>query len=292
MILTRLSGLALATALLASPAADVSTKVLCEGFLPPNDMKIPVTAFQVGGISPTEFNAVMDKIEAYYAPIVQAKGATLRLNRLWNDDTVNASAQQQGRTWILNMYGGLARHPVMNADGMMMVACHEMGHHIGGAPKIDGWFGTGWASNEGESDYFSSLRCMRKMFTDEENAKFVETQEIDPVAKQKCEEAYTTQAEENLCMREAMAGMVGAKIFQALRKETTAPRFDTPDPAVVTRMDDDHPATQCRLDTYFQGALCFHDQSVELSNSDPNVGTCTIANGQNDGLRPRCWFKP
>lgn len=190
------------------------------------------------------------------------------------------------------MYGGLARHPVMNADGMMMVACHKMGHHLGGAPKIDGWFGPGWASNEGEADYFSSLRCMRNMFTDDDNAKFVQETTVDPVAKQKCEELYTTQAEENLCMREAMAGMVGAQIFQALRKEANPPRFDTPDTNVVRQMDDDHPGTQCRLDTYYQGALCVHDRNVELSNTDPNVGTCTLANGQHDGLRPLCWFKP
>lgn len=287
-----LSGLAMTGMALFAPLAGVQTQTLCEGFLPPNDMKIPISVHQVGGLTQNDFNAVLDQVEKFYTPVIAAHGGTLQVNRLWTDDTVNASADQQGTTWNLNMYGGLARHPVMNKDGFMMVACHELGHHLGGAPKIKRWFTTTWASNEGQSDYFSSLRCMRNMFSDEDNAKFVQTETIDPVVKRTCEEVYSTQAEENLCMREAMAGFVGASIFQALRNENAPPRFDTPDQTVVRRMDDSHPGTQCRLDTYYQGALCFHDRGIELSDTDPNVGTCTTANGQKIGVRPLCWFKP
>jgi len=293
MIHSRLSGLVAAAALvLYAPLSGTKTQVLCKGFLPENDLKRPISVFQVGGLTQADFNDVLDQIQAFYAPVIQAKGGTLRINRLWTDDTVNASAERSGSTWVLNMYGGLARHEIMTKDGFTMVACHETGHHLGGAPKGESWFGPSWASNEGEADYFASLRCMRNIFNDADNARFVQDNTIDPVAKQKCEELYTTQAEENLCMREAMAGMVGALMFKALHKESVTPRFDTPDTHVVSQMDDDHPATQCRLDTYYQGSLCVHNRSTELSDSDPNVGTCTAANGQHDGLRPLCWFKP
>lgn len=287
-----LSGLFLAAVTVVTPSTGLSTRVMCTGFLPDNNMKIPVSVFQVGGITQAQFNEVLDLVENHFRPIMATKGANLRVNRRWSDDTVNASAEQQGRNWILNMYGGLARHPVMTKDGFLMVACHEAGHHLGGAPKVSGWFGQNWASNEGEADYYASLRCMRALFTDDDNAKFVQENAIDPVARLECERTFQTQAEENLCMREAMAGLVGGLIFQALRQEPNPPRFDTPDPRVVSRMDDDHPATQCRLDTYYQGALCVHDTNTELSDTNPNVGSCTLANGQNLGLRPRCWFKP
>jgi len=288
MIHSRLSVLALMVMTLSAPLVHH----LCSGFLPENTMRIPVTAFQAGGISEVEFNEVLDKVEAVYASIVSSKGGNLKINRKWSDDTVNASANQQGRNWFVNMYGGLARHPVMTKDGFMLVACHELGHHIGGAPKADGWFGVGWATNEGGSDYFSSLRCMRKMFLPADNAKYVAENQIDPAARLKCEEIYSTQDEENLCMRTAMAGLTGASLFTDLHKQASPPKFTTPDSNVVGRTDDSHPATQCRLDTYYQGGLCFHDQNIELSDSDPNVGTCTLANGNKDGLRPLCWFKP
>ncbi|MBX3022277.1 MAG: hypothetical protein KF799_11445 [Bdellovibrionales bacterium] len=251
-----------------------------------------MTAFQVGGINEKDFNEVLDQVEQYYTPVIAAKGGNLRVNRYWTDDTVNASASQMGSTWVINMYGGLARHQVMTKDGFMLVACHEIGHHIGGAPKGEGWFGVSWATNEGGADYFATLRCLRNLFQPADSAEFVATQEIDAAVRQKCEEIYSTQDEENMCMRSAMAGRAGAMLFHVLRKQASAPQFTTPDPTIVSRMDDAHPGTQCRLDTYYQGGLCVHDRNIELSNYDANVGTCTMANGNHDGLRPLCWFKP
>ncbi len=277
---------------LAAPLYS-SSKVLCSGFLPENSMRIPVTAFQNGGITNAEFNKVLDQLDAYYRPVIAAKGATLQINRKWDDATVNASAEQNGRTWVLNMYGGLARHPAMNADGFMLVACHETGHHLGGAPKIEGWFGFGgWASNEGEADYYSTLRCLRFMFHDADNAAFVANNTINATLKTKCEEVYDTQAEENLCMRVGMAGFVTADLFKSLAKLTVAPSFDTPDNSSVSSTDNDHPAPQCRLDTYFQGGLCRHDVTVPLSDADPTVGTCAETASTKIGTRPHCWFKP
>lgn len=308
-------------------ASAQSTKQLCSGIVPPNDMKIPVTGTRSGGISEAEFNAVMDKIEAYYKPVVQAKGATFQVNRLWTDETVNASATQQGNTWVINMYGGLARYPIMTVDGMTLVACHETGHHLGGAPKeggsdnggggggnpfpfpfptpggltdggnpfpfpfpFPGGGGSAWASNEGEADYYGNLRCMRYILGSEDNAAWAKSHQVDAVAKATCEGAYTNPQEAGLCMRLASAGDVLAHVFQGLSKETTEPRFDTPDTSVVTTTFDDHPHTQCRMDTYFQAALCLHDINTPLSDTDYKVGTCIDYNKV--GARPKCWFHP
>ena len=71
-------------------------------------------------------------------------------------NTVNANASQRGRTWIVNMYGGLARRPEITPDGFAMVLCHELGHHMGGFPFV-----SGWAANEGQSDLFATLSCGR-----------------------------------------------------------------------------------------------------------------------------------
>lgn len=281
----------LAIGLFGSTASFTPTQHLCDGFLPKNDLKIPVSIRQVGGITRAQFDQVLDRVEKYYVPVVKAKGANLSVNRLWEDDTVNASADQSGSTWNLNMYGGLARYPTINMDGYTLVACHEMGHHIGGAPKVSGWWNE-WASNEGQSDYYATLNCMRFLFTEQENADFVAKNTIDPVLEQSCGTTYTTQADKNLCMRSGMAGMNVSSTFRDLGKQTAMPKFNTPDPSQVGQTDDEHPATQCRLDTYYQGALCVHDMATQPDDRDVNVGTCTAHNGQSIGLRPRCWYAP
>ena len=126
-----------------------------EGFLPENDLKISVNAKRFGGISEEQFNTVIDKVNDVYAPLVAQEGGTLKIVKNWTDATVNAYAQRQGTTYLVSMFGGLARHETITEDGMALVVCHEIGHHIGGAPKKT--WGSAWASNEGQSDYFATL---------------------------------------------------------------------------------------------------------------------------------------
>jgi hypothetical protein len=278
--------------LLLATASFVPREHLCLGFVPENDLNIPVTRAQVGGINEQDFNAVLDIVQNYYAPVIASKGGHLRIDRRWTDGTVNASADRQGSDWVLHRYGGLARHQVMTKDGFLLVACHETGHHLGGAPKISSWFFSDWASNEGEADYFATLKCLRHVFTDADNEEFVKNNTIDPVLKAKCENGFSNNPDRNLCMRSGTAGLVGAKLFQALRKEKNPPRFETPDPHKVSQMDDNHPGTQCRLDTYYNGSVCFADRNSELNDADPNPGSCSEFNGNVDGNRPRCWFMP
>ena len=161
-----LAALVLVSMIAAAPAAPKHR----ESFLPPNNLKHRIGAKDSGGITEAQFNQVMDQMQAVYGPIVAAHGATLQINRLWTDDTVNASAQQEGTTWILNMYGGLARDKSVTQDGMMLVACHEMGHHLGGAPRYGGM---DWAADEGAADYFANARCLHRMFGRSETAGFL-----------------------------------------------------------------------------------------------------------------------
>ena len=261
---------------------------VCPGFLPENDMRIPVGIKEVGGISQAQYNEVMDRLEAIYGPIVQAQGGVLQINRLWDNATVNSSAQRQGNRYILNMYGGLARHPAVTQDGETLVACHEMSHHLGGAPKEGG----SWASNEGQADYAADLKCMRRMFSDPDSARFTRMEAADPVAQKACRQTYKDPREAALCLRIATAGLSVTALFKALHHEVKDPAFDTPDPSVVDATDDDHPATQCRLDTYFQSALCAEPVSEALADDDPTPGACTLAQGFQVGMRPLCWYKP
>jgi hypothetical protein len=268
-------------------------RTLCSGIIEENSWKIPVMALQKGGLSEKQYNETLNKFEAYFKPVLSRIGAQLKVKRLWSDPTVNASAEQSGSTYIINMYGGLARHPAVTQDALMLVVCHELGHHLGGAPKANNWWGGNWASNEGQADYYAGLRCLRQVWSRQDTADWYQDAVIDDSAREGCELNYHTQSEEQLCMRTSMAGKAVGKLFQSLRYESTSPRFDTPDATVVSQMVDAHPDTQCRLDTYYQGALCVHDMNVALSDSSPKPGTCYGDYAHSfSGARPRCWFKP
>ncbi len=284
-------GMLLATLVISIPgfACTVDGK---EGFLPENNLKISVDAKRVGGLNEEQFNAVIDKVENLYKPIVSTAGGDLVVERKWTDATVNAYAQQSGRTWKVSMFGGLARHETITEDGLALVVCHEIGHHIGGAPKKASMWSSPWASNEGQSDYFATLKCLRKTWSTDNNEEVIRDMEIPETLSASCAATHFVSADYAICVRGGMAGMSVARLFQSLRQSTVAPKFDTPDTKVVTKTDDNHPATQCRLDTYFQGALCEVSSNEDVATNSEVTGTCHGSLGHTVGLRPLCWFKP
>jgi hypothetical protein len=266
-----------------------------EGFLPENDLWISANAKNANKtMDETVFNQVIDSVETIYAPIVSSMGGNLQIDRKWTDGTVNAYAQRSGSNWKVSMFGGLARHATVTPDGFALVVCHEIGHHIGGAPKKGGgwWGGSSWASNEGQSDYFATLKCLRKVFANDNNAEIVANMEVPATLTNKCKKIYKNTEDILICQRGGMAGQSVAFLFQALRNQTIAPKFDTPDTKVVSKTNHNHPDTQCRLDTYFAGAVCDVLDTDDVDQKDEAVGVCYRANGDKEGVRPFCWFKP
>jgi hypothetical protein len=107
-----------------------------------------------------------------------------------------------------------------------------------------------------------------------------------------CAKNWSSVEDQNLCIRGGMAGDSVAKLFGALSWQSSPAKFDTPDSKQVTVTNHNHPATQCRLDTYFQGALCEKSFNEEIGQQEEVSGSCHGSTGQSVGLRPRCWFKP
>lgn len=279
----------LALTLMLSGTAFTCTEDGKEGFLPENDLNIPVNAKRTGGLTEAQFNAVIEKVETIYAPLAAQMGGKLKIARKWSDGTVNANATRIGG-WNVNMYGGLARHETITEDGFALVVCHEIGHHMGGAPKV-GFFLNRWASNEGQSDYFATLKCLRKTFLNDDNVKIVRKMNAPKSLIQACTKQWRNLNDSALCIRNGMAGMSVSNLFAAMRNKPEG-KFETPDANVVSKTNDSHPAHQCRLDTYFQGALCDVSMNENVSQKDEVEGTCHGSLGHEVGLRPLCWFKP
>ena len=259
------------------------------GFLPENNLNIPVGDKMASNMTEERFNEITSRVAAIYSPIIKEMGANLFMNNNWKSGTVNASAQQSGKTWQVNMYGGLARHSFATDDGFMMVVCHELGHHIGGAPRYGR--NTDWASNEGQADYFAGLKCMRRVLENDDNIAIVADMNVDAEATKQCESVYQSASEVALCQRIAMAGKSLGQLLGSLGGNSKI-SFDTPDTKMVRQTNDAHPAAQCRLDTYMAGMLCDKSILEDVSRTDAIPGTCIKKDGYAQGVRPLCWYKP
>ena len=261
------------------------------GFLPDNKMSIPVGLKSMGGLTEIQFNKVMDKTSSLYSKMVSAKGAKLVIERRWTDATVNAYAHQNTPgAYTIVMFGGLARHPEVTQDAMALVACHELGHHLGGAPKKT--TPGGWASNEGQADYWGTMKCLRHYFEGDDQQAALQGLMVPSIVRAKCNSQYSNSEEQLVCQRLAMAGASLAKLLNNVSKDAKASSFSNPDRTVVTTTFNDHPNTQCRLDTFLQASLCDHPIAEVVSTQDSNTGVCSIRNGDRVGNRPLCWFKP
>ncbi len=267
-------------------SAGVHNEKLCAGFLPPNNMYIPEKQIVATGITRAKYDEVLDRLQAIYEPIFAAKGGKLKIERLWSNGAVNAYADRRGNTWTIGMFGGFARHPEVTFDAFAAVACHELGHHVGGAPKYGGG---DWASVEGASDYYSSLKCLRRLFLNDDNQKILDGMTVDPIAVADCKAEHNNQQDELICIRSTMAALALAKVLG--EGQTTEFRLDTPDPTQVSSTYSGHPQGQCRLDTLFHAALCRVPFSSDLSESDYQQGSCYTPSHAK-GFRSRCWFKP
>ncbi len=284
--------LVLALTLTLSSSAFACSEDGSTGIIEENSIRIPVGAKFAGGISEAEFNKVINDLEVIYVPVAKKMGGTLTINRLWTNETANANATRMGSAWTVNMYGGLARHAAMTADGFSLVLCHEIGHQMGGAPKTNAMLGLmKWASNEGQSDYWATTKCLRTLFWNDNNQQIVKSLNAPASLVAGCAKAHPNKDEAAICVRGGMAGASVAGFFAAARKENPS-KFETPVTTKVTKTNHSHPATQCRLDTYFQGAMCEKAHTEDVSQSDEVKGTCHSFTGQTVGTRPLCWFKP
>jgi hypothetical protein len=269
--------------LLLSLQSSFAHESLCESFIPENDLYIPAGLKTSGGITETEFHAVIDSVESEYAPIVASQGEILQIDRLWDNGRVNASAYPKfEKVRRIVMYGGLARHAAITPDSFALVLCHELGHHLGGAPRT-------YLSHEGQADYFGTLKCLRRAFLNDRNSSKMNMKLIPDAVKVACKLAHPNTDDQLICLRSSMAAKSLADFFGMMSKDVV-PRFDTPDLYRVPRTLSGYPSVQCRLDTYFQGALCEASFQENLSDFDAVQGTCHKKLGHKVGVRPACWF--
>lgn len=256
-------------------------------FFPKNDLRIPVGLKNVSKVNKVDFDKVAEQVKKHYSDVVSRLGGRLVFELKWDSAEVNAYTQRQGNDWIITLFGGLARHPKMTVDGFLLVACHELGHQIGGAPKMDGWFGKSWPSVEGQSDYFSTLKCFKRITAEEDSVKDLENVQVPEQIVSECSASFTEVNENARCQRSVLASIALTSLLDELERGTGV-SINTPDRNVVTETYQKHPKAQCRLDTMYQGSLCNVEATEDMSDDDETISTC---NGTERGARPACWYK-
>jgi len=243
--------------------------LICSGIaygdLPENDLYLQDNDFMFNNsLTEDEFNDTIDEVSKIYAPIVENMGATLTINGDWDDSTVNAWTKTDGKEWIIQMFGGLARRKEITKDGFKMVICHEIAHHIGGYPNQD------WAAIEGQADYVTTFVCAKKVFADTTVS----------INNYKWCDFYGTEKEKNVCNRSLDASQSLADLLASL-SYGKKPDFETPDKTEVRKTSTYHPKAQCRLDTFLAGAVCDKKWDDKVI---PKNAKATCDN------RPKCWF--
>jgi hypothetical protein len=177
------------------------------------------------GLSQCQFDEVAAKIERIYSPVFARLGGELWLRAKWNSESDNAKANEFGRFWLVNLYGGLARRAGMTRDAFALVACHEVGHHLGGSPRL---FLSAMAS-EGEADYFATLKCARTFFGDEDNAAALQGIRTDSYLISECKRSFADLKSRLICVRSGVAAKTLVEVLQDINKDASLISFRTPD---------------------------------------------------------------
>ena len=272
--------------------AGASEMQFTETFMPKNNLHLE-DSFYNADISKVKADAILDSIKNIYTPIFEKNGLTLTIINDWDNSEVNAVAYQRGKNAYVKIYGGLIRRWEITEDGMALVACHEIGHHLGGFPLYDD---IAWASAEGNSDYFATHMCAKAIFKDPESV-FEDSEDsnksicLDDYADAMCVKMHPLQEGRDICCRTANA----IESLVMLLGQSGSERFDTPSKKVVSRTSVRHPDAQCRMDTMLQGALCLvenTDDKIPWSEKEMRMKSCTRKHNFKVGNRPRCWFKP
>lgn len=263
---------------------------LFANFLPPNRAPTQLLERESNGMTQAEFNSIIDQVEKIYDPLIYRQGGNLQINRLWANNDINATSAQNRGQRIINLYGGLARHPLITADAFALVVCHEVGHHLAGFPQM-----SSWAATEGNADYFANQSCVKKLWSQAQLSERNLPAEENDLPQRFCESAYGSDDPSHLpfCQRQLAAAYSLASLLALLDKQTI--QWDTPDLTRVPVTILQYPSPQCRLDTLTAASLCrraFSDKIIPGNEKEMAAASCHGVNGDTIGLRPACWFSP
>lgn len=210
---------------------------------------------------------VRENFAAVYGSIVKAeRNVELRLIMNKEFTTTPPGVSLYSDHVHLELGSDFHRDSTMTPDAYLGMLCHEIGHVLGGEPYSSDtmkpsaqWVSNVPSSTEGQSDYFSSLACMKKVFADSTKTTPADFA-VTPRVKRLCVSQYSSILDQNICQRSAQSGFEIMQFIISIYKrfgsnsDQLTLDMDTPEaPGLsVGRL---YPTVQCRFDTILAGAL-------------------------------------
>lgn len=218
-------------------------------------------------ISESDFSDVNEAIIDTHAPLVRRQlNSTVDLVELYGDFggafKVDSARKPLGESrFVITLTGNIPQSGPMSADGYAIVACHEVGHILGGAPRQTKALDQ-WSSVEGQADYFATNQCMWKYA--ESLPILMHAFDRDGIAR--CERAFNNDVQKTLsCLRILSGIQAMVDYFNRTSAKDKHISINAHDPTEVLATIQKYPSTQCRVDTWMAGLF--------------------------QKPRPRCWFK-
>ena len=202
-----------------------------------------------------------------YGPMVEAQ-RQVKLNLALDKEntTTPAGVSLYADHAQIEIGSDFHRDPAMTPDAYLAMLCHEVGHVLGGKPYSENslnsspqWVSKIPSSSEGQSDYFSSLACMKKVFADSTPGTVTDFA-VTPRVKGLCISQYPKILDQNICQRSVKSGFelmhFIASIYERFNSNGDIPTLamDKPEERGLSwgRL---YPSIQCRFDTILAGAL-------------------------------------
>ncbi len=234
-----------------------------------NSWEILVGDQTTSEITEESFHEIISTIYAIYLEEFKKHDRVTDLFTDWQTPYFSAWATFKEGRFGINFWGGMARLDGTTYESFAFIACHEVGHIIGGKPYSSS--ADNWASAEGQADAFSASICLKKFFKmmPEKRAQYP----IDKSLKKACNKRYDSYANQRLCQRILYAGEGFKMALEFMYTEVQNLSYLTPDKTIVdTTVTASYPSAQCRLDTIKASAFNLND-SNDLTMS-----------------RPACWY--
>lgn len=114
-------------------------------------------------IERVDFYTVPAKVISLFHESLKKIQANVMLDAQWESPYFGAGIAYYDNYFYMKIFGGTTRVEGMTLDAYAALACHELGHIIGGAP-YQTIKGAEWSSSEGQSDFFAASECLPKYF--------------------------------------------------------------------------------------------------------------------------------
>lgn len=237
--------------------------------------QILITDPTTSTVTKQSFNTIPQIIFAQnFTKFVQNK-QNVSINLEWETPYFSAWVKELTPSqYSINFWGGIARIPGMNDNGLALIACHEVGHLLGGEPrsKLPSFL---WASAEGQSDYYATSLCLKDYFGFLFDTGKLNEPEVDRILYTRCLTQYAQTRDLLICLN-IMNGIEGFKsVLFHLDAEKREISYSKKSPKAKKTNTDSYPDPQCRIETLIAGNFC-----------GPYEYPCL----KKEKARPQCWF--